>query len=264
MLRKQIFIIIFLTLSFDALSYLDYKDFFSLEREMRGVKKITEKGRFKSKTVFYFDKEGFLLREINYHKNKIWADFRYEYSISDTLLEIKSKEYRNINNEPESYSIHKYYYNSLKQCHRVEFFSSKNLESPFVWKKNFIYKDNKLQSFDHYINIDIFANCWDKYIYVYEDNQKTELYYTYEDSVLVDNAPFKITSIYNNGKLTDCISEQSAGRIHIVSGIGSFNSPGNKEHIRYSNFDKRGNWTKSYFITEKGKVFRSKRKIEYW
>jgi hypothetical protein len=257
MLRRYTFIVIFLAVSFNALSYLDDKDFFSLKREMRGVKKITENSFLRWKKVLFYDKEGFLLREVNFYKNKIKADFRYEYSISDTLLEIK---YRNINNEQESYSIYKYYYNSLKQCYKVKSFSSVDLENTEGGLYNFIYKDSLLQSFEaHSFRSE---TDFDKYVYIYEDNQITELYCTYEDSILLDNPPFKITSIYNNGKLTDYISEQSAGRIG--SGLSSFNSLGNKVHVRYSNFDKRGNWTKSYFITEKGKVFRSKRKIEYW
>ncbi len=32
----------------------------------------------------------------------------------------------------------------------------------------------------------------------------------------------------------------------------------------YENIDKHGNWTKSYYLTEKRKKFRVKRKIEYW
>ena len=38
----------------------------------------------------------------------------------------------------------------------------------------------------------------------------------------------------------------------------------NKVHERYCNFDKHGNWTKHYFITARGKVFWSKRKLVYW
>jgi hypothetical protein len=101
MLRKHIFIGFFLTLSFNAFPNFDIEEFFSLDREMRGVKKITEQLRNKAKIVSFFDKEGFLLLITHYHNNKMEVDYRYEYFVSDTLLEIREKEFRYLNSTPE-------------------------------------------------------------------------------------------------------------------------------------------------------------------
>lgn len=264
MFRKNIYIWFFLAMSFNAFANITDEEFFVLEREMRGVKMITENSFSKWKTVLFFDREGFLLRKINYYKNKMRADYRYEYSISDTLLEIKEKEHLNINNNPEGYTVYKYYYNPMKQCHRFEIYiSSRGLENLFVFGDNFKYKENQLQSYErctYGMNRTEFVT---KYVYIYDDNQRTEQRYEISgDLVFSDGC--KSTSIYQNGKLVNYIHECD-GEHGAFTGVVSWSKEKmNKVHIRYSNFDRRGNWTRSHFVTEKGKVFRSKRKIEYW
>jgi hypothetical protein len=84
----------------------------------------------------------------------------------------------------------------------------------------------------------------------------------YEDSVSI--SPAKTYFIYKNGIQTDYIHETNDERECIIDIICWSKEMMNKVHIKYSNFDKYGNWTKSYFITEKGKKVRSKRKIQYW
>jgi hypothetical protein len=66
------------------------------------------------------------------------------------------------------------------------------------------------------------------------------------------------------GRLTDMIQESPKSDVYYTDVISWSKHIHNRIHIKYSNFDKHGNWTKSYFVTKKGKVFRSKRKIDYW
>ncbi len=73
------------------------------------------------------------------------------------------------------------------------------------------------------------------------------------------------TYVYNqHGQLTDFIKESHDISIFYGDAPTWNDTRGNKIHIRYSNFDKHGNWTKSYFITEKRRLLYSKRKIKYW
>jgi len=271
MIRKYICIGFFLAISFNAFSYFDYEDFFSLDRETRGIKKMTEYQRNiakfvpffnRVKVVSFFDEEGFLLRETRYrknNKNKMYVEHEYEYSVSDTLLVIKEK-YRYPNDGTEGFIIYKHYYNSLKQCYRFEIFFPKDLDTPAVFGDNFIYEDNQIQSYE-------WSNFFDttiyKYFYTNDGNQITKKdYFACGDSIC---GGCDDILIYKNGKLTDFIQDGSN-----VSGTGTFvgvpcwDKTLSKVHIRYSNFDKRGNWTRSYYLTERGKFFRSKRKIEYW
>jgi len=271
MLYKNIFICFFLAMSINALANITDEDFFVLEREMRGVEKITEQTRNNQvKNISFFDKEGFLLRKISYHRNSIKVDERYEYSISDSLLEIKMQVYRYLNISPEeTHTVRKFYYNILKQCYRTETYSSSmNIEVPSGWSTNFIYIDNQLQSYETYSDTTLQM----KTTYTYSENQtikRTDHYYDIivpvDDSITFVSksgvSTVFLTSFYENGKLTD---EIHVGEDAIVGIIWYSANEQNKSHIRFSNFDKRGNWTKSHFITEKGRVLRSKKKIEYW
>ena len=275
MLREVIFILGFFIVSYNAFSYPD-EEFFSLERKMKGVKMITEK-KHNLKTVSYFNREGFLLREINYYKNNIRSDYKYEYSISDTLLEIRS-----INNDTEKYNTYKYYYNSLRQCYRFEcYFFGDSLGVPFWLCDNFIYKNNQLQSYDiHEPNrnkdlyekmIEItpegslfyytYRTLFERVIYTYNENiQIKQVYLICADTAVINMTRY---SIYQNDKLIDYIHENSEGAGAFMD-VPCWNRKCDKVHIRVSYFDKQGNWKKSHFIQEKGKKFRSKRKIEYW
>lgn len=260
MLRKQIFICIFFAVSFNALAQIAVEDFFSPYKKNRGVKMITEDSFSKWKNTSYFNEEGLLLRKVNFFKNKIRADYRYEYSLSDTLFVIKEKEYHNLNNDKENHVIYKFYYNHLRKCYRAEVYLSRDLENPARTYVNFIYQDTLLQSYETY-SFSRKEDGFNKIVYVYDSNQRVEQWHSvYGDSVFTDGC--KSISIFQNEKLTDLIQICDEGGI--ISGEVCWNSKMNKVHIRFSTFDKRENWERSYFVTERGKVFRSKRKIEYW
>jgi len=278
MYRKHIFIWLFIAISLNTFAQIAERDFFALEREMRGVRKITETFRRghsgQWKTVFSYDENGFLLRQVNYVRRQrrgnfeIRADFRFEYFISDTLIKIKEKEIRNINNNPKVHTIMKFYYSSLGQSYRVEIYrsnhSSKRLS---IMGDNFIYKDGLLQSFDRHIfrlrPDGVENNSSNRHVFTYDNNLRIERVYRdiHTDTAFWDGCIN--TSIYQNGRRTDFISECEGGGTLLGVHFWSREKP-YKMQIRYTNFDKHGNWTRSYFIMERGKVLRSQRRIEYW
>jgi|GEM_PF-309134 len=282
MFRKLIFIYLFLAISPNIFAQIADADFFTLEREMCGVKKITERhsprptGHWKS--VFFYDENGFLLRQVSYHKRRRWhffkarADYRYEYSISDTLLIIKQREVRNINNNPPNYIKKKYYYNHLKQCYRFEIYSSNfsliSNGKPFVVGDNFIYKDDLLQSFDRHIffwrNDSLELGGSDRHTFTHDSKRRTEQIYRNIHTGTAFMCYCITTTVYQNGKLTDIIRDcDGSGGVFMGVYFWSKDRP-DKMHIRFSNFDRHGNWTRSYFVTEKGKRLRSERRIRYW
>jgi len=195
------------------------------------------------------------------------ADFRFEYSISDTLLKIKEEEVRNINNNPKVYTLRKFFYNDLGQCIRFEIYSSNfplhNAGKPWIVGDNFIYKNGLLQSFDRYSfrwRRNSLEPCEvssaNRTIFTYDGNRRIEQTYR---SIHTDTAfisPCITIFIYQNGKLTDRIFECNGEQVVFTGGSGA--------PIRFSSFDKHGNWTRSYFVTGKGKILRSERRIRYW
>lgn len=247
-------------MSFNALAQIYVEDFFSPYKKNRGVKMITEVSFSNWRNVSYFNEKGFLLRKVNFYKNKVRADYRYEYSLSDTLLEITEKDYLNLNLDLESHVIYRFYYNHLRQCYLVEIYLSRDLENPARKYVNFIYKDTLLQSYETH-SLSRKDDGFNKIVYDYESNQRIKQdHFVYGDSVSTEGC--QSISIFQNGKLTDLIRKCNEGGI--ISGEVCWNSKMNKVHIRFCNFDKHENWTRSYFVTERGEVFRSKRKIVYW
>ena len=244
MLYRYVLISLFLTMSLNAFPHFNHEDFFSLDREMRGVKKITERTRSNWKTVSFFDKEGFLVRKVNYRRGKMVADYRYEFSISDTLLIVKSRELRNINNDPIGYMIHKFHYNYLGQCVRIEAYSSRRcLEKPILFAGNFVYIDNLLQSYKIYRE-----RSKSKIIYTYSKNKKTR-YVDTDFKYLVSDLTFenetssnRVIFIFDNERLTDKVHINSNPNDAFIGGFVWYSSDKpNKVHIRYSNFDRHGN-----------------------
>jgi hypothetical protein len=110
-----------------------------------GIKKITEKSFSKWTIIYFHDSTGFLVRQFNYYKNKPRADYRHEYTITDSL--ILRREYFNMTNNEKDYSDYKYYYKFQKLYKMEIYLSSDSLSIPSILADNFIYKDNLLQSY---------------------------------------------------------------------------------------------------------------------
>ena len=267
--RKFVFFLFFFVISFNAFSEFNPKEFLFLdgERKMLGVKKTTEQLRLagqRSTRYSFFDEEGFLLRTIDFDRGRRnSAERRYEYSISDTLLVVRQTGYRN--GVQESQIIHNFFYNDLKQIQRIEtFIYSGGTNRQTGVSRNFIFKEGKLLSYEtHTYSFDNAVFLY-RFAHTNEGNrqiiqrQHFELTYLSSDTLIT-------TFIYVDGALTDKVIRNSNPRNAFVGGMvfWSREKP-NKSHIRYTRFDRRGNWTRSYFITERGRVFRSQRRIEYW
>jgi hypothetical protein len=126
---------------------------------------------------------------------------------------------------------------------------------------NFVYENGMLVSYTE-------ANNWQKnngipIKVVCKYNEEKQKIYKIE--IRNDTDTTFYSYMYNqSGQLTDNVQESNNNEVVYSDVVPWSNKKTNKIHIRYSNFDKHGNWTKSYFITEKGKALRSERKIEYY
>jgi len=237
--------------------------FYYKNLEQKGIKRITERKFDKWEVISIFNEEGYLVREINFYKKEIRSDYKYEYAIMDTLIEMKRTN--SINNDVKNLKIDKYYYTSSGQCHKHSMYFSDSDASSHN-KDNFVYEDGKLISYTQG------EMGQTKFEYTYNEKGQKEHIQKFTRYGYITFFSFA----YNKfGQLTDYIQEgfiqegynndDEINEIIVYSGVVVWSKEKtNKIHIRYSNFDKRGNWTRSHFITEKGKVFRSERKIEYW
>jgi hypothetical protein len=262
-MKLKLFISLFLLVITRCYCQYDIDAYFFPDNDRKNIKQITEKSRSKWKTVSIFDEKGFLLHRINYYKDKKMSDYKHEYEITDTLINVKVQELVNINNNPESYSIYKYYFNLQRQCYKHEKYSStQSLNIPFVVTYNLVYEDTLLKSYETMIyntykqeyvpsdKINYIYNIKNKKIQEQRCSGKDTTYYTY---------------IYNSeGLQTDYIIK-SSDKFGVFTEVLFWSlSERNRIECKYDNFNKKSHWTKSYFMTEKGKKFRSKRKIKYW
>ncbi len=251
---------IFITLFFAGLIYSSYAfdnayvDVRSKMLEYKGVKKITERTIDKWKVISFFDREGHVLQETHAFKKEMRSDYRFHYTVTDTLIEARrvNKIIRNGSYASDTLRIDQYYYNASNQCYkRSIYYSIINDYSDFYSMDNFVYEDGMLISYTQGSTKNIL-----KYNEKKQKESRLEIY-------AADTTFY--TYVYNqHGQLTDFIKESHDTSIFYGDAPTWNDTRGNKIHIRYSNFDKHGNWTRSYFITEKRRLLYSKRKIKYW
>ena len=219
------------------------------------IKKKEEKTFDGWNVVSIFNEVGFLLQQTNYYKKERKSDYEYEYSISDSLLTIR--RINKMNNEINNDFIEKYYYSSSGQCNKFEIYSSKNMQ-PFYFVNNFMYSDGLLISCEE-DNISRRNKNSLPIKKTYQYNSKKQKIQEIRILNGIDTTYYSFQ--YNQyGQLSNYI-QKSKGATY--SDIICWSDSMDKLHIRYINFDKHGNWTKSYFVTKNGIKFRSKRKIEY-
>ena len=226
----------------------------TLNQRMPNVSKIVERNRnqcflshcSKWTERYFYNENGFLIRQINLENGKKRGDYQYDYFFFDTLLIITQL----LNNDSINCLYFNFSFDSLKNYTLFEMYSARDLCVPSVTGNNFIYKDSLLVSY--YRN--------DSKIQFYYDSLGRIIQMIYIDRDSTHQIIY--TSIYDNfGRETDYIKESPND---VLVGIPFWSRDRkDKAHIRYSNFDKYGNWRTSYFIIEKGEVFRSKRKIKY-
>lgn len=251
------FVVIFFLIGKSLFSQSFDENFLLLNyQKNNNIQKIEEETFDDWNIISVFNEEGFLLHQTNYKKKERKSDYKYEYTISDSLITIRRTN--KVNNEINKNSIEKYYYSSLGQCSKFEIYSSTNLD-PFYFADNFVYSDGLLLRWEEN-NIFHKKKNGSPIKKVYRYNEKKQ---KIQELRIVDATDTTYYSfLYNQyGQLTDCVQESKDA---IYSGVICWsNSAMNKVHIRYIDFDKYGNWTKSYFVTENGMKFRSKRKIKY-
>ena len=227
-------------------------DFYSIIQEYKGIKKITKRTTLGWEVLSYFDKKGYVLHQTHAYKNELRSDFIFSFTVTDTLAEIRRVNKIDINRRGDTLRIERYYYDSSGQCYQFMMSSSDQDTSRYPFRGNFIYEDRMLISYT-------------------QGSRKNTCTYNEEKQltgrleISINNDTTFYTYLYNpHGQLTDFIKESPDTTVFFSEAPFWNKTRGNKIHIRFANFDCHGNWTKSYFITEKEMLLNEERKIEYW
>jgi hypothetical protein len=265
-MKTRIIILFFVGLLCSSYDF-ERDHFTSKNRPFEGIKKITAKSKDRRiwETISIFDKKGFLLQRTGYADKELWSDLKYEYVVTDTTIEIKQIQLLTEGGW-KKYRFEKYYFDSLGQWYKYNLCSS-DLDTVcyddyYYFRDNFVYENDLLVSYTQTNFLGISKAI------TYQYNEKRQKIRKIEIPSWSNGDTTFYTYIYDlQGRLTDYIEEAvSSERTPVYSGVAvwDWKTKPNKFHIRLSNFDKNGNWTRSYYITKKRKVFRSERKIEYW
>ncbi|WP_232369875.1 MULTISPECIES: hypothetical protein [Prevotella] len=222
---------------------------------VKGVRKIITTTHDKWSIVCYFDRQGYLMREQIFYKGKLKSDNAYDYMITDSVVVTRitdiSGPYPKLVKKCEEF------FSPFGKCYKRRVYMNGS-DTATLYIDNFIYDGDLLISNEE-------ATAWQK---KNEAFSKVNYYYNEKKQKILETKYFNGSdSIFYSydkmGRLTDEVKK--ADNTSVLSGIVPYaRNELNKLHIIYSNYDHEGNWTKSYFATQKGKKTRSKRKIEYW
>ena len=191
----------------------------------------------KSKSVKVYE-DSFLKKETFYLKKNIWSESYFNYEITD--------------NEWVICDI-----NTLKKDTLVvSIFFDNNICSVINYQ-NFKNSQKVIPICNRLVTIPNDTSIYKVRYFCHNDT-------IYKEVFINDILSSIEKTLYNNNSLVFKSEEIVDDPLAIISDVVCWSkNQRNKYIILYDNFDKKGNWTKSYFLTDKGKVLRSKRKIIY-
>ncbi len=252
---KILFFLIFIFESIVISGYSTIPKGFCNRISVTGVRKVTTITHDKWSIVCNFDRQGFLNREQRFYKGELKADYAYEYKITDSVLVtiVTDRENQHIKLVKKSED----YLSPSGKCYKCRVYMNGS-DTVSLYIDNFEYDGDLLISYD-------VATAWQKRN---GKASKVHYYYNKKKQKILETKSFNGTDsvVYSYDKMGRLTGEtKTSDSLSILSGIVPYaDNELNKDQLTYSHFDNKGNWTKSYYTTQEGKIFRSKRKIEYW
>jgi len=250
--QNFIYYLLFLTLNIFGNCYgQEFVKAIPVSKDVLTIDQISFKNKFSKsgwRSTYYYD-NGNLIRQVNFYKNELRMDENFAYNYSNNSLKVK----QNYTDE-KGFSITLSYFDSLGRVSKSELYYSKDTINPVILSHNFVYSQNgKLIS---YKSTFIKTNQSDCFEFKYENDQLKELLF-YNDCIKLSKKT-RLSYDKNNIPVFEEIDYQDSNAV-----ITGARSERGMQRFFYV-FDKRGNWTKRYFVTSKGrKILEIKRKITY-
>lgn len=183
----------------------------------------------------------------------------WNYQNRDSILILTEKIHSIITNQTQM-QIHKYYYDSEGILSRYELYSDTDATEPTVKECNTIYKQGKLMRYDRILLSNGMINLIEHYELTYsDDNRKIVIQQTDDRNISHE----KVMIYYDKrGKLMKKIVDYNDRSVVLSDVIPYAHNWQDKYVIKYD-YDKSGNWIKSYFITRFWKYKKEEREIKY-
>lgn len=237
----------------------------------KGVETIESVSPRKSRTFYFYDKDGYLVRKSYKNRGKLQTDTKIEYQKSDTSLIVREKEILNNYKNKENYThlVKKFFFDNEGKYKRFEVYYSEKEKKPFIVGDNFVYRGDLLVSYNrnrHHRKGNITTSRIE-----HKYNDKNQLIQTRLSDPKEEGDTFIVYRYNDNGRLTDeyKVYPDYLGTFDAASLLGDdFRSDKkmSKKHIVYTDFDASGNWILSVFTKSDGnpKDKGYKRKIQYY
>ena len=202
--------------------------------KQNGVTKIIESHR-RSKIISEYE-NSFLEKKTSYHRRQVWSISNYRYEITDSV-----------------WTIH--YSNTVQ----------KDTTTQYVYFTDSVCRATK---YNNHIR-EVIPVC-DQLVSISPDTKTYKTRYSCHGDTIVKEAfsDGELSSVektvYINGSIAFSSDEIFNDPLAVIADVVPWSKTRqNKCVILYRRFDKYGNWTRSYYLTEKGRVLRSRRKIFY-
>lgn len=235
----------------------DIERFYTKPVSPVGYNKSFLKSSFKWRSLSEYNKDGYLTKEVNFFRGEKRSDLRYTYILNDTVLEVIEHNLVNINHKKQPTST-KYTYDEYGYCKRVD---EKCGDGDYVCiNNNFVWDKGKLISMDYIFT----PSTYSRFVYSYNKEgrkvEKKEYLYTIdsENPHKIEDCEYVALYRYEydeQGRLSQ-ESKEYIDHSAVMTDVCPWSKNALYKYvIKYVYHGKSNLYTKSYFLTERGKKF---------
>ncbi|MDO8929411.1 MAG: hypothetical protein Q7W54_10545 [Bacteroidota bacterium] len=206
--------------------------------------------------VYLFDENSKPVKRTSTFQGVIQAENLYETNTISNKRIVREITGKNGQNQAVDYIEYENFTDSAGRLQKVEFWSfnqQKNVRELFLVEKDVKYQNDQLISFTRY-NIKENGES--------DEGEKCTLFYDPSGRLIRIERKETVLN-YNTVLYYDYNNRGNVTRFSIDYLVGLRNYQNNQRQENYFKYDRHGNWTKRYWISNNKKQLEAKRKIRY-
>lgn len=223
----------------------------------KGDSGVFKPGKYSGwKYIYLFDENSKLAKRTSTFRKKIRAEYFYESNTIGNKKIVREITGENQSGQAVEYIEYENFTDSAGRIQRVEFWSynqQKNVRELFLVEKEVEYTNDQLTSFTRY-NIKENGDPG--------DGEKCDLFYD-QTGKLIRIERKDIVTNFNTILYYQYNNRGFVSRFSIDYMVGLRNDQNKQRQENFFNYDRRGNWTKKYWIVDDKKLLEARRKIRY-
>lgn len=223
----------------------------------KGDSGVFKPGKYSGwKYIYLFDENSKLAKRTSTFQNKIKAEYFYESETIGNKRIVRELSGKNSSGQATDYLEYENITDSEGRVQRVEFWSynqQKKMRELFLVEKDVEYTIDRLTSFTRF-NIKENGD--------YDDGEKCNLFYDSSGRLIRIERKETVLN-YNTVLYYDYNNRGNVTRFSIDYLVGLRNDQNKQRQENFFKYDRHGNWTKKYWITNNKRQLEAKRKIKY-